>query len=96
MQDFVVGTIEWHRLNEEEGFGCPHEMHPCFNCNIFHITGPVMRNTLFLDYCKHGNIEKVYFLPFLEAIHILFYIFPCIFIYVTYCTSNDQSIKFLE
>lgn len=47
MQDVFVGTNEWHRLNEEEGFGCPHEMHPYFNCNIFHITGPVMRNTLF-------------------------------------------------
>ncbi len=36
----------------------------------------------FLDNCKHGNIDKGYFLPFLEVIHMLFYIFPCIFIYM--------------
>lgn len=38
----------------------------------------------FLDNYKHGNIDNVYFLPFLEVIHILFYIFPCIFIYMSH------------
>jgi len=51
----------------------------------------------FLDDYKHGNIDDVYFLPFLEVIHILFYIFSMyIYLHVAYFTSNDQSIKFLD
>jgi len=52
---------------------------------------------IFLDDYKHGNIDDVYFLPFLEVIHILFYIFSMyIYLHVTYFTSNDQSIKILR
>lgn len=46
-QFVIIGTNERYRLNEGERFGCPHEKHPYFNCNIFHIIGPIMCYTSF-------------------------------------------------